>query len=389
MLVPVSNKNVKGTNPLAERAKNIVDSTTPEPAFVDPSLYDPVQRNPDSIVSAINALAQSRNEANTAANVLARQNYNDQIQQLILSQLLGVGGAIGNAVTGGNVQTGIDQRVAQSLPTAMNLRNQLTQQEIQAAMSRAETTGQAGLDVAKIQEQYATENQKEEQAQRQLLQSALDKAYERARQTGIDVRQALMDELSVEARNRQLGVAEINAATNVADSETRRFAALANANNKTGTSGKVYPGDPGYTSKTLQDVLSDQARLEKSKTQMNAILAPGSSNPYAMEAGGGLQSTLYKNDQNLQDNLAKFRYGLRSDETKAVGGYLAYGIEGRNPVVTQAAVDELQLRLARNPNDPELKSLEQSANAGKGAEEAVSLNDYLTNLEAQIASGQF
>jgi hypothetical protein len=217
-LLPTRTRRQRELLDAARRSAELIDATTPDPDPVDPALFDPVQRNPQVVTDAINALAQSRVEGSRAADRLAQDAFNRQIQQLILSQVLGVGGAIAN-LNGAGLQTGIDQNIARAQQTALGLQDRLTQQLISGVQDRAQVEGQASLDVARTQEEANIANQLEVQRQRQEFAQALVAAEDRARREGIDVRDALQQEIVNRRQERQLDITAANAAANQARAE--------------------------------------------------------------------------------------------------------------------------------------------------------------------------
>lgn len=387
-LMPVARRTRRGNALLdaATRAKERIDQFTPEAEFVDPSMFDPITRNPQPVSDAITSLANARLEGSQAADQLARDTFNQQIQQLMLSQILGVGGAIGNAATGGNVRTGIDQRVNQALPQALGLQQNLNRQLANTLQQSPIIEGEAAIQVAQQQENARVANAEAQQASRQALSAALIRAEERAVKEGIRIEDAVQQEVGNLQRDRQLGIGETNAAAATSNAVTNRINALKPRAGSGGTGKR--PGERGFARTILDDFRGTRARAQRASGQLESVTNPDVENPptpFELQAGEVTAKELFEQQQIQDDNLIRFTGAIRQAPTDEVADFLAEGLETGDADMLLPVIDELQLRVSRN--DPALKAMEAQLNANAQDGQTVSMTDYLNNLERAARSG--
>lgn len=388
-LIPVATRRTRRRNPLdtealLDRTQRIIDESTPEPDIIDPTLFSPIERNPNRVNDAITALANARVEGSFAADELRQQQFNDQLQQLILSQFLDVGGAIAN-LGGSQNQVGINERAAQALPTALNLRSALTDQLIRGAEERARLQGEAGVRTAQSSEEARIANEEDARSQRQLAAEAAIRAQEVARQQGIDFRTALnqvFNQMSQEEQLRQ-GRDRIDIAE--ADSITRRIDVLKPSSSRSGT---IKRGEKGFIRGLLDDGRGNRAAAQEARTQQNAPPGEG--------IGAGVQELTRESaarealerEQLVAENIAQMRGALVVAPGDEVNEVFAELFEQGDNQFILPVIDELQSRLRKNPNDPDLKRLESTINQGAGPDEAVSLQEFLNEAEIRAEAGR-
>lgn len=377
-LLPISGRGRRDNK--LEEAKRRIREATPEPELIDPELFNPVQRNPQGVNDAINALTRSRQEASEAADIASRETFNQQIQQMILSQVLGLGGAISNAATGGNVQTGIDQRVEQALPTALGLQDRLTRTLNDRALARTEATGQAGVDIARSNEEARVANELEARTQSQALQTAIQQAEAAARESGNTVLAEFQRITANEQRDRAQGTAEVNAAANLSRAETARLNAL--KPKTTSGSGPKKPGDKGFLSQSLRN-FSGKVAANKDVDNRLQRIESGEATFAEEDAGSSIARSL--SDASTERAVAQVeaRSAAKVAGLEELSQELQFArSDGSNETVL-VIVEEMQRRLRLN--DPELKAREAELNQGNP--NPVSMMDILTNLERQAEAG--
>ncbi len=354
---------------LVNRSREIIDATTPEAEPVDRSLFDPIERNPNIVNEAIASLTQSRVEANSAANELERENFNRQMQGLILQNLLGVGGAIGNLGGSGTV-TGIDQNIQNTQQQARSLQDRLTQGLIDRAREDAIVQGEAGVRTATNEEEARLANEQERQAQDQAFAAAVRAERDIARQTGADVREVAQQEIENLNQERRLAREDF-------DAQTRRITAL--RPRSTSRSGTRRIGDPGFLGEQVEEFRRQRASRQEAE-RLNAE----TDDPLG-ELGLAEDAAQFSIEQKAQRE--SIREAARNASQNEITVFLSRGVSEQDTEVVTMMVDELQVRLATTPNDPELKALEARLNEGLPAEEAVSLGVYLQNLEDRALAG--
>lgn len=343
----------KNRNELLERARETVVSTTPEPTPVDPSLYTPIQRNPNPVNDAIESLTNARVDALTAADIQRQENFRRQMQQLIAAQFLGAGGALSNAISGGNVQTGIDQRVAQALPMAMGLQDELSRSLIDSSLRRADIQGEAGINIAERNEQARLANEQAIQTQRQAMANAMLAAEERARQTGVDIRTAMQQEMENLFASERIGVSEQQAAAALTNAETNRIQALQPRTQSGGSGRAPRPGETGYLTQVAEDYKATQARLGTTQEQVRRA-ETGEGGVFGMATGERAAAESLEQEQLQAEAEVRFIGGLRRASTDEVATILDRALETNDPSLLAPTIDELQVRAMKNPNDPVL-----------------------------------
>lgn len=385
-IIPVANRTSRRRNALldaADRARSLINDTTPEPDFVDPTTFDPVTRNPQPVQDAIAALGSARTEGNVAASELARQNFNRQVQQLILQNVLGVAGAIGN-IGGGQTQTGITQRADQSFATALGLQDQLSRIQQNAAREIPLVQAQTALQQAQLEEDARFANEQAEAQSRRELSNAMLAAEERARREGVDIRTALQQELSNAQRDRQLGISEEQAAS----ARVNAQANLARALRPPASSGSSKNNPKNLSRELFDNVLGGKARAGEARTQIQSLTNPNIANPpspFEQQAGEVVAREAFEQEQIVSDNLARFSGTLRRVETEDVGVFFSEALQARDPDLLDPIIDELRKRSAAN--DPVIRKMEAEANQGR--QNPMSFEQRLDLIEQRIESGQF
>lgn len=368
-------------------ARDIISATTPEPEAIDPTLFDPIDRNPQVVNDAINALTRSRVEGSLAADRLRNERFQRQMDQLILSQVLGVGGEIAN-LGGSQNRTGVAENVRAALPTALNLERELVDNLTRGIQQRAEVQGQSQLEQAvNTQEARITEAEDRRNQQQKILQLQRE-ARQTARQQGLDERQVFNQLVQREFTEKQLAQGDVRneiAAENATTARIRALTPSASSNRSTGK----RPGERGHVGNVLNDILESRAVRDTARKQLQGAVSPSDPNDPTAGSFQLIQDATAKDlqeaEQNTEANKELMVPALRRADMDEVEEVFDFAIQGGDNELLPIVIDELILRATRNPNDPILKEIE--ANYNDGAQRPLSIIEILTELDKRAASG--
>jgi len=334
------------SNPLEEfisSADRRIREVTPEPTPVDESLVQPILQNPTVVNDAIQSLANSRLEGVAAAEELGKRTFGQQMEALLLSQVLGAGGAASQAFSGIPTNNGLRQRNNTALPQAFGLQDRLTSELIQHAQNRGNIEGETGLRVAQNTEQSRVANEQEIRNQKIQLQNLISAAEKTAREKGesvLDVAKQMFDS------NQDLQRTNI-AASNAASTQVQAEAALIRARQAriTSNSGKTpkKPGDLGFVAKSLTDLRNGRAQKSVLDQQIREL----SSNPDLDPTGellDNLSSQRLKLDQGEATLLGNATEAFRRAQTDEVYTELAQAIVGQDPTDLDLIYTEIERR---------------------------------------------